>query len=252
MAHIRRQQRDILSLRLPDGREIELLRVVDPRARHLRLLVAGSGPRLTIPPAASAAEARVFLERHLDWLADQLAEDPHAVTDAASPQPGRPGTVLLRGRVIALEWRAAPWLQVAQETDRLVIGMPAAVRPETVRQALGEFLLAEARADVGRWLPRHLASLPRSPRQWRIRPLSSLWGSLSPSGALSLDLALVLAPPAAFEYVLVHELCHLLQANHSAAFWREVERRFPRWRAQRDWLREEGSSVKSELRRLLG
>lgn len=252
MAHIRRQQRDILLLRLPDGREIELLRVVDPRARNLRLLIAASGPRLTIPPAASATEARVFLERHLYWLADQLAEDPRALTNAASPQPGQPGTLLLRGQALTLEWHPARWLQVAQKADRLVIGVPAATRPETVRQGLREFLLTEARADVGRWLPRHLASLPRSPRQWRIRPLSSLWGSLSPSGAMSLDLALVLAPPAAFEYVLVHELCHLLQPNHSAAFWREVERRFPSWRTQRDWLREDGLTVKGELRRLLG
>lgn len=68
---------------------------------------------------------------------------------------------------------------------------------------------------------------------------------------MSLDLALILAPPAAFEYVLVHELCHLIQPNHSAAFWQEVELRLPDWRTQRRWLREDGMQVKRELRRLL-
>lgn len=57
--------------------------------------------------------------------------------------------------------------------------------------------------------------------------MSSQWGSLATDGHMALDLALVLGRPSAFEYVVVHELCHLIQANHSPAFWREVECRFP-------------------------
>ena len=82
--------------------------------------------------------------------------------------------------------------------------------------------------------------------------MSSQWGSLSPDGSLALDLALVLGSPSAFEYVLVHELCHLLHANHCAAFWREVETRFPAWRAERDYFHAEGRRLKASLRSLLG
>jgi len=81
--------------------------------------------------------------------------------------------------------------------------------------------------------------------------LSSLWGSLSARDALSLDLALVLGKPAAFEYVLVHELCHLIHRNHARGFWREVEARGQDWRAQRDYLHGEGAALKASLRRLL-
>ena len=118
-------------------------------------------------------------------------------------------------------------------------------------RALKEFYLGKARGCVGRWLPHYLPGLPRAPREWKIRPLASIWGSLSSSGTLSLDLSLVLAPPAAFEYVLVHELCHLIQANHSPAFWREVERRCPDWRNWRQWFRVEGAVIKAELRGLI-
>ncbi len=107
------------------------------------------------------------------------------------------------------------------------------------------------RADVGRWLPAYLPGLPRAPARVRLKVMSSQWGSLAPDGSMALDLALALARPAAFEYVLVHELCHLLQTNHSPAFWAEVEARFPHWRHERDYLREEGRRLKATLRQLL-
>ena len=84
-----------------------------------------------------------------------------------------------------------------------------------------------------------------------MKVMSSQWGSLAPDGSLALDLGLALARPAAFEYVLVHELCHLMQANHSPAFWAEVEVRFPQWRIERDYLRAEGRRLKATLRQLL-
>ena len=123
------------------------------------------------------------------------------------------------------------------------------------RQNLGQIDFSSQqipiRNDVGRWLPRYLPALPRAPSELKLRPLSSLWGSLSPSDVVSLDLALVIGRPTAFEYVLVHELCHLLHRDHSRRFWREVEARWPGWRDERDYLHGEGLAIKAELRRLV-
>lgn len=238
-----------LEVALPDGSTVPVLRVRDARARRIKLLVSERGARLTVPMRASLREAERFLHAHLDWLAVQLAR-------RASPVPSAPlefgaaSSLPLRGEAVPLHWREGRLLRIEREADGVVVTHAATTRVASLRQALKDFYLSEARRDVGRWLPKYLPELPRPPRLVRFRALRSLWGSLSPDDALSLDLALVLGPPAPFEYVLVHELCHLIRADHSRAFWREVERRCPDWRAHRAWFRGEGLALKDELRRL--
>ena len=137
------------------------------------------------------------------------------------------------------------------EGSRDHVVAPANAGNATLQRALRDFYEAQGRADVGRWLPKYLAGLPRTPRRIVFRRTRTQWGSLAPDGTLSLDLSLVLARPSAFEYVLVHELCHLLHADHSRRFWREVEARFPAWRDERSYFHAEGRALKARLHALL-
>jgi hypothetical protein len=77
----------------------------------------------------------------------------------------------------------------------------------------------------------------------RIGGQRTLWGSCSPSGTLSFNWRLVLAPLEVLDYVVVHELCHLRHLDHSRRFWALVEGRRPHWREQRLWLREYGPEL---------
>ncbi|AKC86844.1 SprT family zinc-dependent metalloprotease [Pseudoxanthomonas suwonensis] len=246
-----RVQRDTLELELDDGRRIAVQRVRDPRARRLKLSVDERGARLTLPPRASLVSGQRFLDEHRGWLAAQLARH---LPDEAMPAlvPGQTATLPLRGGPVPLHWREGRYIRIARDDAGIDVQLPARASDAALRRALRAFYEAEARADVGRWLPAYLPGLPRAPRQLRLKVMSSQWGSLAPDGSLALDLALVLARPSAFEYVLVHELCHLLQANHSPAFWREVEARFPAWREERDYFHREGRQLKGMLRALLG
>jgi predicted metal-dependent hydrolase len=80
-------------------------------------------------------------------------------------------------------------------------------------------------------------------RRIRIGGQRTLWGSCSPRGTLSFNWRLVLAPLEVVDYVVVHEVCHLLVPNHSRRFWALVERHRPHWRQQRDWLRDYGPEL---------
>lgn len=246
----RRIQRDSFELRLPDGSATTVLRVRDPRARRLKLIVDERGVRLTLPPRASLVSGERFATEHGDWLQQQLASSRALATMPF--ERGITSRLPLRGAELPLRWQAGRYTGLQFDGDgALVFSLPPQAGEPALRRCLRDFYLAQARADAGRWLPRYLPGLPRAPRQLRIKPMSSQWGSLAPDGTLALDLALVLARPSAFEYVLVHELCHLIHANHSRAFWREVETRCPHWRGERDYFREHGRALKAQLRTML-
>ena len=244
-------QRDTLDLELADGHRIEVQRVRDPRARRLKLSVDERGARLTLPPRASLVSGDRFLHEHRDWLALQIQRHQPADDGIAALRPGATAALPLRGDSVPLHWHEGRFLRIARDDSGVQIQHPPRASDAALRRALRTFYEAEARADIGRWLPAYLPGLPRAPRQLRLKVMSSQWGSLAPDATLALDLALVLARPDAFEYVLVHELCHLLQANHSPAFWAEVEQRFPAWRGERDYFHAHGRQLKATLRTLL-
>lgn len=76
-----------------------------------------------------------------------------------------------------------------------------------------------------------------------IRNQKSRWGSCSAKGNLNFNCLLMLCPEAVRDYVVVHELCHRIEMNHSDRFWQEVGRVFPDYRNARKWLRTEGKKL---------
>ena len=229
------------------GAPLQVRWVMEPRARRLRLTVSDSGARLTVPPGVAKSQAQAFLEQHQDWLQEQLL---------AHRPPDRPGlaqrtSLPLRDAQLGIQWREGRFPRILLQAETVCVERPADFSVQRLGRLLSDFYAAEARTDLGRWLPDLLPGLPRVPKRFRLYPLRSLWGALNPGGTLSLDLALILAPPETFRYVLVHELCHLIQPNHSPAFWREVESRFGPWKPQRAWLRKHGLALKQELAALI-
>ena len=100
-----------------------------------------------------------------------------------------------------------------------------------------------ARARVTEVAEREAAVLGVTYGRIAIRDQRTRWGSCSTRGTLSFNWRLVLAPAAVLEYVVVHELCHLREPNHSPRFWALLQSRVPAWRAHAAWLRRYGPTL---------
>lgn len=80
-----------------------------------------------------------------------------------------------------------------------------------------------------------------------IKQQKSRWGSCSEKGNLNFNFLLVLMPEEILDYVVVHELCHLKEMNHSPAFWAEVEKILPDYKERKKWLKDNGSQYMNKI-----
>jgi predicted metal-dependent hydrolase len=101
----------------------------------------------------------------------------------------------------------------------------------------------EARARIGLIAQSEAAALGVSYSRLTMRDQRSRWGSCSSKGGLSFNWRLVLAPHDVLDYVVVHEICHLVELNHGPAFWALVKRRRPAYAESKAWLDEHGWEI---------
>ena len=175
-----------------------------------------------------------FVERHRAWI------EQERIRIAALPgsRGWTTGTgILLRGRPETLVVAPSPEGATVRYADRMVRVPPGS---QDVRPFVERDLRALAREDLA---PRLLALAAQHQlvvRRVTIRDQRSRWGSCSPNGSIALNFRLVQMPPEVCDYVLVHELMHLRQQNHSRRFWRLVEAVCPAFREAEKWLKTEG------------
>jgi len=135
----------------------------------------------------------------------------------------------------------SPWIEKhLKKTD-----LSADTTPFTAKEL--QQLADAARIDLVRRVAHFSPIVGVTVNRITIRSQRTRWGSCSAKGNLNFNCLLMLCPEEVRDYVVVHELCHRIEMNHSPRFWSEVERVLPRYRIQRTWLKEHGSSMIGRL-----
>lgn len=116
-------------------------------------------------------------------------------------------------------------------------------RPEHLARRLCDWLKAAARTTLTDAATMHAIAFSREPGRISIRDQKSRWGSCAASGNLSFSWRLILAPPEILDYVAAHEAAHLVEMNHSPAFWKLVHSRVDDPAAADKWLRDHGPDL---------
>jgi predicted metal-dependent hydrolase len=214
---------------------IEFVRT--PRARRYILRMRGNGSlRVTVPRGGSLRQAREFVARQREWI----ARERHRVLEAHGPRQWDEGSeVWLRGERVPIAVRRDADAVTIAYAERSIVVRPG----DDVREAIERDLRGVARRELEPRL-RELAALHGlEPGRVSIRNQRSRWGSCARGGNIALNFRLVQMPPAIRDYVLLHELMHLRQQNHSRRFWRLVEQACPEFRVAERWLKTEGKGL---------
>jgi predicted metal-dependent hydrolase len=211
------------------------------RARHYVLRVEDDGSlRVTIPRGGSRKDAERFARHKADWIDRERYRRAMA---RANPGGWRDGSVvLLRGEALSLRFDAQSgvvWLG----DDAVPL---AAGGKETVHDLVTERLRRLAERELPSRLSELAASHGHHVSRITVRDQRSRWGSCSPAGRISLNWRLIQVPPSVRDYVLLHELTHLVESNHSSRFWKTLEEVCPWHREARQWLRTRFSGTMSD------
>jgi hypothetical protein len=217
----------------------------------MRLVVGpGRPPELVVPTLGRRGDRAVdeFLRSNHRWLADKLAA-LRVLAQRPPALPERPGTVWLAGEPVPVVFEPSGRSGATLEDGRLVVSgaSPEAVSPEAVSSAAAvsveRWYRREARRRLTEAAEGYAPGLGVRVSAISVRDQRTRWGSCSHSGRLSFSWRLVLAPSPVLTYVVLHELCHLREFNHSKSYWRLVESVRPDWRDAAGWLREHGHEL---------
>lgn len=217
-----------------DGLQVEVQRK-PVRAARLYVLPPDGAVRVSVPAVMEDRQIAALLRDHMPWvLARQarLAAQPRW----SPPQLDDGATLYLAGEPRQLRRVVAPG--GARVRDRGACGIelqaPADAAEPLLQAALDRWLRAQLReragALVAQWQPR----LQVSVAELRVRRMRTRWGTCNiPARRVWLNLELVHRPPESLEYVMVHEMTHLLERGHGARFQALMDASLPDWRERR-------------------
>ncbi|MFD1510022.1 M48 family metallopeptidase [Lacimonas salitolerans] len=218
---------------LPGNPPVALLLKKSAQARRISLRVSRLDGRVTLtcPKGVTEAEALAFARSKAAWLRRALADQQGPVA------VGYGAEVPVLGHMRQINPGPGRAVQIT-DTALLVPG-PA----EQTGARVQGFLKNHARDRLSAAADRYAGTLGRPYARITLRDTRSRWGSCTADAGLMFSWRLVMAPEPVLDYVAAHEVAHLAEMNHSAAFWAVVHRLYGDHRTARGWLRENGHNL---------
>ena len=218
------------------------------RAKYVRLEVRPeTGLTVVIPRSYKPDQILGLLKEKKRWITDKLASYSHIEQSRSNKSLKNGDSVPYLGRDLKVDIRLSEKNieSVNLERNRLVINQTTGEN--------GANLLLE------RWYRMQVAQLIEEKAneistrmnlkygRLAIRGQKTRWGSCSQKGNLNFNWKLIMMPEPVIDYVIIHELAHLKEMNHTKRFWLLVEQYCPQWRKQRKWLKDHAMELNAKL-----
>jgi predicted metal-dependent hydrolase len=216
------------------------------RAKRLRLTVQPEGVEVVVPPRVAKHEVKRFVDSHRGWIYEKVQKYQALLSRHDGPDRLRDGArIPFRGELtplaVVLADRVHPRV-VEGDGFRLELPkrLPMESHEDVIEMALTKHLKRQAKSDAEIAIERFGEPNGLRPTGLRIKDQKRLWGSCTYAGVINLNWRLILAPVQVFDYVVVHELCHLHHRHHQPPFWRMVGEVMPDFERHRRWLKING------------
>ena len=219
------------------------------RARHVRLEVRRqTGLTVVVPYSYKIGQLPRLLESKERWISSNLARCDNFQSLYAEKELGRGDTVAYLGRDLELVKREnhSEVDSVMLEGDTLVLSHRL-FKNGVLELALEQWYRTEAARLINERADKLSSQMGSHYKRIVIRGQKTRWGSCSHKKNLSFNWKLIMAPEPVIDYVVIHELSHLKEMNHSKRFWELVAQYCPRWREYKKWLKQHEADLTAKL-----
>jgi predicted metal-dependent hydrolase len=218
------------------------------KAHFARLEVGSeSGLTVVIPSTYQTQRVHLLLAKKQRWLTDKLGKYGHLELAGREPRVKAGDSVPYLGRNMKIETKEN--FETAGDVSMDEQSLVVSVRPghSQISLALQKWYREEAQKKIGGMVEELSDRMNLTYNRVTLKGQKSIWGSCSCRHNLNFNWRLLMTPEPVIEYVLVHELAHLKEMNHSPKFWNIVERYCPDWKAHRKWLRDNAHDLAHTL-----
>jgi predicted metal-dependent hydrolase len=232
-----------------NGQAIKYILKRSLRARHVRLEVKPqTGLTVVVPHSYKIGQLPGLLESKKRWISSNLARFSHFQSSSAKKKLKSGDTVPYLGRDLELvkQENHTGAGGVTLEGNRLAVS-PVLFRNGILELALERWYRAEAAKLIGERAYKLSTQMGISYKRITIRGQKTRWGSCSRKKNLSFNWKLLMAPEPVVDYVIIHELAHLKEMNHSKRFWALVAQHCHGWREHRRWLKQHEAYLTARL-----
>ena len=229
---------------MTDGFEFPVEVIRTSRRRSASIYLDGEGVKVRVPESISDSYVRDLIIRKSPWIKRKLREAELAVP----PRPrefvsGETFSYLGKNyRLKVLDGNTSSVKLRGGYLEAIVSGS-LGTKEEQIRSLLVKWYQKHARERLEEKTRRYAKILQVKPRSVSVKDYKSRWGSCSVKGDISYNWRIVIAPHRIVDYVVVHELCHILEHNHSPDYWRHVERVIPDFKECRQWLKQNSKQL---------
>lgn len=223
------------------------------RRKTVAIRIAEGSVHLTVPMRLSEKRITLLIAQKDNWIRKKLAQD------AEKPQLRLRAFVSgeifpYLGKDYRLELSAGARGEVRLKHGRLRLTVPEKLQGESGRQYIKNQLARWYRDRATGWLDvktrEFSGQLGVQPTHVEVKYFKSRWGSCSMDGTIKFNWRIIMAPHRIVDYLVVHELAHLVHHNHSPDYWRTVEHSLPNYRELRRWLKEKGAFLSLDMTQL--
>ncbi len=213
------------------------------RAKHVRLEIrVTTGLTIVVPLSYNLDDIPALLKKKKQWILDKLAEYGKAQSVEVKSNLNSGDSVPYLGRYLKVVERHHPGAvySVKLEQNQLLVNLDS--RNNRLELVLEWWYRKQAERLIKKRADDICPRLGVTYNRLTVRAAKTRWGSCSRKGNLNFNWKLIMMPEPVVDYVIIHELAHLKEMNHSKNFWNLVAQHCPRWREHRKWLKDHGMS----------